>query len=225
MSIFKLDPDSVSQRVTARGESPRMRSLWATVLQGALGFGLVGLLAFAVWAWGGRWLMSYVGKYGFYGEVAVAFIGLAGLALGRLVIGPGALARFYGLFKLGFVLYSIVWCAIYFTLPGQLPGRLGGKLGEIFGSAAGLAVLCLLLLGAFDARQFFLPCWGVFFLLATLGYYVGEPFHTWYPGVPGILVWGFCYGTGFGAGVGYVLYEAQSRTRELLSAGRDATIA
>ncbi len=223
MSVFKLDPDSVLQRVTARGDTPRMRSLWATVLQGALGFGLVGILAFAVWAVGGGWLMSHVGKYGFYGAIAVAFMGLAGLALGRLVIGPGALARFYGLFTLGFVLYSIVWCAIYFTLPGQLPGRLGGKLGEIFGSAAGLAVLCLLLLGAFNARQFFLPCWGVLFLLVTLGYYVGEPFHTWYPGAEGILVWGFCYGAGFGAGVGYVLYEAQSRTRELLSAGRDAT--
>lgn len=129
MSIFKLDPDSVSQRVTARGESPRIRSLWATVLQGALGFGLVGLLAFAVWAWGGRWLMSYVGKYGFYGEVAVAFIGLAGLALGRLVIGPGALARFYGLFTLGFVLYSIVWCAIYFTLPGLASGKTRRQIG------------------------------------------------------------------------------------------------
>ena len=123
---------------------------------------------------------------------------------------------FYGLFTLGFVLYSVAWCAIYFTL--------GGKLGEIFGSAAGLAVLCLLLLGAFNARQFFLPCWGVLFLLVTLGYYVGEPFHTWYPGSRGILVWGFCYGAGFGAGVGYVLYEAQSRTRELLGAKRNESV-
>ncbi len=63
MSVFKLDPESVLQRVTARGDTPRMRSLWATVLQGALGFGLVGILAFAVWAVGGGWLMSHVGKY------------------------------------------------------------------------------------------------------------------------------------------------------------------
>ena len=61
-------------------------------------------------------------------------------------------------------------------------------------------------------------------MFVTLGYYMVEPFHAWYPGAKGILPWGFCFGAGFGAGVGYVLYAAQSRTRELLSAKRNGSV-
>lgn len=209
-AVYKLDPVSVEKR--AKGQPPvRKTAAWdrrASMVQGAGGFGLVGLLAFGVWAVGGRWLVTHLGVAGFYGLVAAVFMALAGLALGRLVIGPGAIPRFYGLFTVAFVLYSVVWCAVYFTV--------GGKLGEIFGSAGGLAVLCLTLLGAFGARDLLIPCWGVVFLFVSLGYYAGEPFHAWFPGPIGILIWGFCYGAGFGAGTGYLLFEAQRATRTRL---------
>ena len=146
---------------------------------------------------------------GFYSAIAVVFIALAGLSLHRLVAGPDTLKRFSVLFAIAFIAYSIVWCLLYFTIKG--------KLGEIFGSAFGLAAFCAILLRTFQCRGQFLPAWGVMFLLSTLGYYAGEPFHGWLPGAPGILIWGFCYGAGFGAGSGYVIHVAQEPVRASLT--------
>ena len=91
MSCFQLDPQSVVDRVTASGAPVQIPSLAGSLLRGILGFTIVSVAGFAPWALGGRLLQRSVGEAGMYAACAVTFIGLSGLVLHRLIIGPGSL--------------------------------------------------------------------------------------------------------------------------------------
>ena len=229
MKLLGLDTESILARVAAAAVPPRVPSIRQSLFIGGLGFGLVGLAAFAVWAVGGKALTQAVGEAGLYALCALVFIGLAGVVFGQLVIGPGGTARIYGLFTLAFAAYSVVWCAAWFGLRGTLAAEV---VGAVLGSAAMAGVLAW----GFGAGREFLRVAAALVLLNSLGYFLGEIWWRWLPGEGGaqllgemfnrpqrrmlaMLGWGVLFGGFFGAGVGYAIFCCQSEVRARLQTG------
>ena len=160
MSWFQLAPDSIANRARAGGPA-NVPSLEASLLRGIIGFTLVSVAGFAPWALFGRWFYRGVGEAGLYAVCAIVFIGLSGILLHRLIIGPGSLLRFYKLFSIAFAAYSISWIIGWMSLRGA-PGSLVGLF-------AGTAVMGWILAQAFDARGAAIKVIAALFLLNTLG--------------------------------------------------------
>jgi hypothetical protein len=205
MRWFGLDPDSVVARVKSTGNRTRFPSLTQSVLVGSLGFGVVSLAAFGVWAGGGDWLQRHAGERGLYAVCAAVLIGGGGGVFGHLVIGPDRLRRFYGLFALAFFLYAGVWTGSYFSLRSRS--------GEWLGSLLGPAILGMSLANAFGAPNAAGRVIGALLLTHAAGYFAGGFLHDKIAGPLGMLLWGVSYGLGFGAGIGYTLYICQYKTR------------
>ena len=178
MKLFSLDTDSILARVAAAAVPPRVPTFRQSLFIGGVGFGLVGLAAFAVWAIGGKALAQSVGEPGLYAVCAAVFIGLAGIVFGQVVIGPGGTRRIYALFTLAFVAYSVLWCGAWFGLRGTVTAEVAGSL---LGSTAMAAVLTW----GFGARREFLRVAAVLCVLNALGYFLGEVWWRWLPGEGG----------------------------------------
>ncbi|HAB16274.1 MAG TPA: hypothetical protein PLX89_20805 [Verrucomicrobiota bacterium] len=209
MSWFQLDPQSIADR--ARAAVSTVPSLKASLARGIVGFTVVSLAGFVPWAVFGRWFYKHIGEAGLYACCALVFIGLSGPLMHRLVIGPGSLTRFYKLFGLSFAAYSVAWIVGWLALRGH-PGSLAGLF-------AGTAIMGWMLVTAFDARGELIKVTGSLFVLNSLGYFIGGEVEgwliRWHP-LTAKLMWGFCYGIGFGAGLGVAFYLCQSRARALL---------
>ena len=229
MNPSGLDTESILARVAQAAVPPRVPTVRQSLFIGGVGFGLVGLTAFAVWAVGGKALTQAVGEPGLYAVCALVFIGLAGAVFGQLVIGPGGTKRIYGLFTLAFVVYSVAWCAAWFGLRGTLTAEVAGA---VLGSAAMAGVMAW----GFGAWRETLRVAAVLVLLNALGYFLGEIWWRWLPGEGGaqlfgslinrpqramfaMLGWGAAYGAFFGAGVGYVIFQCQHEVRSRLRTG------
>jgi hypothetical protein len=223
--MFGLDPPSIVERVKASGQSPRVPTLGDSVLRGMLGFTLVSLGGFAPWVLAGRWFYRNVGEVGLYATCAILFIGLSGLLLHRLVLGPGSRVRFCQIFSLAFVAYAIAWTMGWMTLRGVR--------GSIAGALAGIVVMGVILAHGFKAREAMLRIIAVLFLSNVAGYFIGEWAHNAFvvweqldvPEVardrPGLVmlskaVWGLFYGLGFGAGIGWAFHACQAKARKLI---------
>ena len=184
-----------------------------SLLIGSLGFAAVSVIAFSVWAFGGRWFHFPGGELTMYAVIAVVFLGLSGLVLGRLVQGERAVARFYGAFLPAFFAYAVLWCVAWFLVKG----RTGEWVGSLAGSLAFAAVVHARLgrLKAFTLSGL------IVFVAHSLGYFSGG---EWMYGVlehgladlkkPHValaakLGWGLFYGLGFGAGIGAAFHHAQ----------------
>ena len=204
MSWFQLDPASIAQR--AAGTVPP--SLGASIARGAIGFTLLSVAGFVPWAVTGRALHRAVGEAGMYAGCALVFLALSGPLLHRLLIGAGSLGRFYKVFGVAFTAYSIAWIIGWMSLRGH-PGSLAGLF-------AGTAVMSVILAAAFDAWPSLLKLIAALFLANAAGYFIGGVAEAKVPGVAGKLLWGVCYGVGFGAGLGYAFHECQSAARRLL---------
>jgi hypothetical protein len=210
MALFQLDPQSIAARVRAApGLVPRP-SLAASVVRGIVGFACVSVAGFSPWLIFDLWLRR--GSEGqLYLACTAVFVGLSGVFLHRLILGPGSLRRFYQLFTLAFVAYALVWIGCWM--------RLRGDAGSILGLLGGTAVMAAIFSYAFDAPRAFLKSFAALFLLNTLGYYAGG----WFEGKLAIhhrpaamLLWGVCYGAGFGAGLGLAFHFCQAGVRALL---------
>ena len=190
-----------------------------SILQGAIGFAIVSLAGFAVWALGGKWLYSHGGEVGLYLACSVVFIGLAGICLHPLVRGERRLSRFYKGFVPAFLGYAIAWSLCWFAL------RFGA--GEWLGSLAGCLVFAGVLKFALrGASTAFLASVLVLFLTHSLGYFTGGFLYAhaphWGPLVSTMsksqvaltakLLWGVAYGLGFGAGIGFTYHTLQGDT-------------
>ena len=176
------------------------------MISGAWRFGLLGVLAFAVWM-----APLKMGTTVLYVSVASVFILGSGLLLYPLFSSSNRVLSCYKIFLPGFIIYSIFWCIGWFGI--------GGSAGELLGSAAGLAafVFIIRLFYFRDPSQSFLSAWSIIFLLHTLGYTIGSMFFYGTNGngvfasfmedqkTLGGLLWGLWYGLGFGAGLGAVL--------------------
>ena len=177
---------------------------------------MVSVAGFIPWAVFGRWLGQRIGEAGLYATCALVFIGLAGLLLHPLILGPGSLSRFYKLFGASFAAYSVAWIAGWMSLHGH-PGSVAGLL-------AGTTVMGWMLVTAFEARGQLLKVIGALFVLNSLGYFIGGVLEgAIYPhsALTAKLMWGVCYGLGLGAGLGLAFYLCQSGARALLAAPAD----
>jgi len=235
MSWFQLGAEEIAARARAAG-SIRVPSLGAFLRRGVIGFTVVSLAGFAPWGLAGRWFHQTVGEAGMYITCAVVFIGLSGPLMHRLIIGPDSLLRFYKLFGLAFAAYSAAWMGAWMSLRGHT--------GSLVGLLAGTALMGWILCKAFDATRATLAVIGILFVLNALGYFGGGwvegQVASLKEGIAGIaaerktrlilakMLWGLCYGAGFGAGLGLAFYCCQDSVRKLLAepkapetAGRD----
>lgn len=225
MKWLHLDPESLLARATESGLPPRLPTRGQSIVRGSLGFGVVSVIVFGVWALAGRWLSGHFGEAGFYAVCALIFIGLSGIALSPLVIGPVSPGRFNGLFALAFGAYAVAWCIAWFALRGK-PGEWAGSLG-------GTLAMGLVLSNAFRARERRLQIILVLFISHSAGYFLGgllydfcrsESGRVWLGNLldrnarakTGMILWGLAYGIGFGGGLGYALYHCQATVRTKL---------
>jgi hypothetical protein len=193
-------------------------TLGRAIARGTVGFTIVSLAGFAVWAFAGSWFYRNVGEAGLYAVSAVVFVALAGLLLHPLVVGPRPVARFYKIFIPAFLAYSVAWSVCWFAW------RFG--LGEWLGSLAGSAAFAAVLAVGFKNWRPFLLTTLVLFALHSAGYFAGDWFYKFAGaharealgvskatvGLITKLGWGFFYGLGFGAGIGFAFFALQRRT-------------
>jgi len=196
---------------------PEIPCIVHSMVRGTIGFGIFGVAAFSVWAFGGKWFQNHLGETGLYGACALVFVALSGLLLRPLLSGSGSLLRFYTIFIPAFLAYAIIWCTAWFVLrfgPGEW-------LGSLLGTAAFVAVISWRLQGAGSFIQTSL----IVFALHSAGYFLGGQMLHWLLGPggsallsglskPALLVvaklaWGLLYGLGFGAGIGYAFHAVQ----------------
>jgi hypothetical protein len=195
-----------------------------SLVRGSIGFGIVSLAAFSVWAFGGKWFQN---EAGLYGACALVFIALSGLLLHPLLGGSGSFLRFYVIFIPAFLAYAIIWCTAWFLLrfgPGEW-------LGALLGTAAFVGVVSWRL---HNVRGF-LHTTLIVFALNAAGYFLGGQVMHWLLGQGGSamfsglsrsgllvvakLAWGLLYGLGFGAGIGYSFHAFQKKALPSTSGG------
>ena len=185
--------------------------------RGALGFAVVSVAAFGVWAFGGSWFRGRGGEPALYACIAAVFVLLSGVLLHSLVQGTRRFRRFYFCFVPAFLAYAVIWSGFWFWLKEGW----GEWLGASLGSLAFVAITA----GFFRQWKGFALATLVFFALHSAGYYAGgqsmaflidaarqKP--TPFLDAPTLvtlakLSWGLFYGLGFGAGLGYVFAVAQ----------------
>jgi hypothetical protein len=194
-------------------------SLKKDVLRGAVGFAIVSIAGFALWAFAGKWFQKHGGEAGLYAASTVVFLGLSGVLLHPLLRGSKSLARFYKIFIPAFFAYAVVWCAAWFLLHFGW----GEWLGSLLGSMAFVALIGRNL----GTRGAFIKATLVMFAFHSAGYFLGGILmhHLIDPkgplivaglskaqvGITAKLSWGLLYGLGFGAGIGYVFSVFQGR--------------
>ena len=216
MNFFGLAPDSVAERASWSAAGTRFPSLKQSLLHGSLGFGLASTVVFAIVRCGAPWMHQYFGVLGPYLIATVLFVLLVGGILSRLVIGPRRLARFYMLFSVAFLSYAACWVVAYLTLSGLS--------GELLGSVAGTSLMAVVLAGAFGAKKALLRLIPALVLANLAGYFLGRLlFYGALGGNLGMILFGACYGLGFGAGLGYALFLIQEPIRQRLSASSSAS--
>ena len=188
---------------TESGDARTAPSLKRSVITGAIGFCLVSLCIFATVAFAQMWMYKHLSVYGAYMVWIVLFILLGGKALSPLVIGPLRSWRFYALFGVAFFVYGISWMEAYFTFPNAA--------GEWIGSLAGSVSMALVFAAGFKSLRYTLILSAVLFVTNSIGYFGGLLFYSPLGEIKGLLVWGAFYGLCLGAGLGAVIYIAQSQ--------------
>lgn len=207
-------PEIIPITSAATGSSSR------AILRGALGFGLVSLIAFSVWAFGGGWFRGRGGEPAMYAAIAAVFVVLTGVLMHPLVQGPKKLLRFYQAFVPAFLVYAVVWSGFWFWL------KYGA--GEWLGAGVGSIAFVAYTAWRFGSWRAFWLVTVLFFVMHTAGYFAGGwsmaklmalarqdpvPFLD----KPKLMMlakmsWGLFYGLGFGAGLGYVYHSVQRKS-------------
>ena len=185
------------------------------ILNGAWRFALVSVLAFGFWAIQPKILPKSFGEPATFVGCLIVFVVFGEIFLVPLAHQPDARRKFTGSFIPAFIVYAAVWSACWFAR--QLPAR------EWVGSVLGCAAFAAILHWRLGARE---GLWKVILLLTithTAGYYLGgKVFYTarhppafaasWTKDTiwaVAKLMWGLCYGLGFGAGIGYAFDRFQ----------------
>lgn len=217
-----------------------MNSILRSTLHGSLGFGLVSIAAYSIWAFVPRIVGSEIGMYAL---IALVYLGGAGLALCGLLQGEKKLGRFYRMFLPAFFGYALLWSLVWFLIkepPGLQSRRntlelsqsialtlppLVVRLREWLGAAAGTLFFSWVCWRALKKPAGFWIAALVLFALHTAGYFIGG---KWMYGILGSgiegwtkpqvaivakLGWGLFHGLGFGAGIGFALGWWQHRQK------------
>jgi hypothetical protein len=185
------------------------------ILNGAWRFALVSVLAFGFWAVQSKILPKSFGEPATFVGCLIAFVVFAEIFLVPLAHQPNARRKFNESFIPAFIAYAVVWSACWFGL--HLHAR------EWIGSALGCAAFASILYWRLGAQRGL--CKAILFLIVThsAGYYLGgkvfymarhpPPFAaSWSKETiwsVAKLMWGLCYGLGFGAGIGYAFDRFQ----------------
>jgi hypothetical protein len=210
MALFQLDPESIAKRARAASSPVHVPTLRESILRGIIGFMIVSIAGFAPWPIFERWVRG-LGEMELYVACTVVFIAMSGICLHRLIIGPGSLSRFYKLFSLAFLAYAIAWVGLWMWLRGSS--------GVWTGLLAGNLVMAAILAFAFDAQRSIIAVFVALFALNTIGYFLGEALEVRLihdHRAAAMLLWGACFGVGFGAGLGLAFHLCQSRARAML---------
>ncbi len=173
----------------------------SSVVRGALGFCVPSLAVFGSWALAGKWMYRNLTEVGAYAVWALLFIGLSGIVLHRLLVKDRPLPWFQGVFTAAFLLYAVGWCAAWFALRN--------KAGEWVGSLTGTAAMAWVFARAFRPKQKLAPILTGLFAAHSAGYFIGGILFAAMGGGMGKILWGVCYGLGFGAGIGWALHLCQ----------------
>lgn len=200
MSWAGLDSTARNSRdPLAAPRRPRGRdALWG----GILAFGGASLVVFGSVALAERPLYRLLTVGGAYALWTLLYVGVAGVLLARLVPGRGNLARFIGVFALGFTLYAMGWCVGWFTLKWGW--------GELLGTLAGAALLHGVLVTAFGRGGLFLRTFPMIAAAHLAGYFLGEGVWLMLDHSPvGMTLWGVIYGVLIGASLGWTLDRVQ----------------
>ncbi len=213
MSSISKAPDSELP------ENPNASGTARAMTWGAIGFALVSLAAFAVWAAGEKWLQGLLGEPGLYGACALVFICLAGVLLYPLMPGRRSVGRFYAVFIPAFVVYALVWSACWFFLRFGLGEWLASLLGtSAFVAMVGWRLNCFRSFGKVSLIVFGLHSAGYFIGGQLMRWVLSAAGSDWLHGLPKMqlatlakLSWGLAYGLGFGAGIGYVFHAFQAK--------------
>jgi len=179
-------------------------SLLSSILRGSLGFAVVSVAAFSVWAFGDLWFYHHGGEVTMYSACFLVLVMLPGVLLHRLLAGPRSLGRFYTIFIPAFLAYAVAWSAGWF--------RIGAGIGEWVASLAGsFAFAAVLAIMSRNGRAL-LPSTLVLFVAHSAGYFLGEWIcYVSLHDVLSELIWGLLYGLGFGAGIGHAFWAMQRR--------------
>ena len=211
--MLGLDPESVMGRIKESGRPVLLPNLKQALTVGTLGFTIVSVLMFGLWAVAGRWLQQELGELLFYSVLAVGFMAGGGGVFKPILIGEN-LGRFYVLFVGSFFVYAAVWTLCWFEVPNY-----GEWLATVFGPAA-MGLMFAWTFGA-PARRW--RCVAGLVAGHTAGYFIGswlfalDLLHNRF----GMLLWGVTYGAGFGAGISSALFACQSANRTRLQAMGD----
>lgn len=213
MALFQLDPASIAARVRASGRTIHLPTLASSIMRGILGFSFVSAAGFLPWPIIDHWV-RHPNATQLYLACTAVFIGLSGPCLHRLIIGPGSLSRFYKLFSLAFIAYAALWITFWEMWTNDI--------GSVAGLLSGTVAMGAILAFAFDTPRAMPKVILALFVLNTLGYYAGGKIegkliidHR----LTAMLLWGACYGIGFGAGLGVAFHLCQERARGLLREG------
>jgi hypothetical protein len=166
---------------------------------------LTSLAVFATVAFAERWMYARLGLAGAYVAWTALFILLGGAVLRPLVVGPGRAGRFFLVFALAFFAYAAGWIGAYFSLRNAA--------GEWAGSLIGSVLMGLVLAAGFGALRAAPRLCAVLFVANSAGYFVGSLLNNAVGGKAGMLLWGGVYGLCLGAGLGAVLFLAQTASR------------
>jgi hypothetical protein len=210
MSQFRsITPDG-STGIRQSGVALTPLSLKRFILTGGVSFSIASLCVFATVAIAQDWMYRRLGVTLAYIVWIVLFILLGGRALNPLVVDTSRRSRFYVMFGVAFFAYGISWMAAYFTFKNAV--------GEWLGSLVGSVCLALVFAAWFGVLRS-APLFGALLFVAnSVAYFLGSLLFYSFSHDVGLLVWGPFYGFCLGAGLGGVLYLAQSqRTRGPLS--------
>lgn len=191
-----------------------MPALLRSTTLGAIGFGLISVLAYSIWAFAPRIAGS---ETGMYAAIALVFLAGSGLAMSHLLHGTRRLHRFYAFFLPAFFSYALLWSLAWFIIKGRN--------SEWIGAAVGTLCFSIITWRSLGKRSGFWLGAVVLFALHTLGYFVGGQwmYGVLAAGIQGLskphvaiiakLGWGLFYGLGFGAGIGFALGWWQRSSR------------
>lgn len=186
-----------------------MSSAAGSIVAGSWRFTLVSVAGFSPWVVAGGWFYRAAGEAGLYVACLLAFLVAALVLLPGLLDGDDRLRRTARWFLPAFTAYAVVWCACWFAL--------GGRTGEWLGALAGGACFVALTAWLLDRPRSLLVAMLVFIIAHAAGYFTGDQAYrvitaSAQPKVFGMLAWGLCYGIGFGAGIGWLVYAGGKRS-------------
>jgi len=179
-------------------------SLKRSVIIGGIGFCLASMCVFATVAFAERWMYRQLGFINAYLVWTALFIILGGGVLSLLVRKSFGLIKFYLIFALAFFGYAVGWTGAYFSMRGS-------KVGEWVASFVGSILMGLVFSVGFKAIRLTLGFSALLFVSNSLGYFVGSMLNDLVGGKIGMMLWGTIYGLCLGAGLGAVIYLAQTQ--------------